>query len=682
MKYFIQKALTDWAYKVNDGCPDPQNRTHIQVLEAVLRQHGCSEEFISEYLPRVQKLHELDFKDKAAFNAYSAKHNIKPDTKVTIGGVETTAGEAEAEEDGTLSKEEAEGVSNYMDGKYGVDVQIAKTLEKGIIGEGDKEHLKNLQNDVNTFLKNPTQENAKKLVEKYDLATNASGEKLYIQSIPGNGKYAFGNPSGLTKKISAAIAKANPEFLKSGDEAKKIKNMVTAASKPDISGAPADDETITYIDSKGNEKTTTAKSAKKAKRGHPAREAWLKKTSIATADNDETVKTIFNREPFNYLSSSMHEVFGPKGEDGMLLDNKGGKNARTYLKQSLNNNTALKNTIGVLKELESQGKADPRVSKALEDHQATMNDIAENYDIPSPEAEKAVLDSYANMAIKMHEADSKMTDAIMKNVAEMGLYDSELAAGVEAYLPSAGTFPSGDKIRIDRDGNGVVEKVAAVSCKYGKASNGTYGFPGETQQYIKFHPDKSKRDLLNNRIGAPGYSLGCKDSVIDDKEQYDQLMEESGLGTAFKEGGAEKVRQKMKEVKDKIAKLIGPPPVKKDQLLAKADELKALNKEVAATLKENIDLEQLTEIVGRQNVKTFMKGGAQAIGIITFGASIATSNGLDTIEHHHQVIDKDGYHQETEKASPKLKHWNLTDRMTDGRGGGIIAGSLGSGEEE
>tara|TARA_A100001201_G_scaffold100187_2_gene86185 strand:- start:502 stop:2550 length:2049 start_codon:yes stop_codon:yes gene_type:complete len=53
MKYFIQKALTDWAYKVNDGCPDPQNRTHIQILEAVLRQYGCDDNFISEYIPRV-----------------------------------------------------------------------------------------------------------------------------------------------------------------------------------------------------------------------------------------------------------------------------------------------------------------------------------------------------------------------------------------------------------------------------------------------------------------------------------------------------------------------------------------------------------------------------------------------------------------------------------------------------
>ena len=53
MKYFIYRAITDWAYKVNDGCPDPQNRTHIQILENVLRQYGCTEDFLSEYMPRV-----------------------------------------------------------------------------------------------------------------------------------------------------------------------------------------------------------------------------------------------------------------------------------------------------------------------------------------------------------------------------------------------------------------------------------------------------------------------------------------------------------------------------------------------------------------------------------------------------------------------------------------------------
>ena len=50
MKYFIQKALTDWAYKVNDGCPDPKNRSHLQILEAVLRQYKYPQKFINSYI--------------------------------------------------------------------------------------------------------------------------------------------------------------------------------------------------------------------------------------------------------------------------------------------------------------------------------------------------------------------------------------------------------------------------------------------------------------------------------------------------------------------------------------------------------------------------------------------------------------------------------------------------------
>ena len=56
MNYFIQKAIIDWAYKVNDGCPDPQSRNHLQILEGVLRQYGCTEEFISEYIDSIQNV--------------------------------------------------------------------------------------------------------------------------------------------------------------------------------------------------------------------------------------------------------------------------------------------------------------------------------------------------------------------------------------------------------------------------------------------------------------------------------------------------------------------------------------------------------------------------------------------------------------------------------------------------
>ena len=48
----INTLVKDWAWRVNDGMPDPKNRNHIELLEAVLRNHKYSEEFINEYLRR------------------------------------------------------------------------------------------------------------------------------------------------------------------------------------------------------------------------------------------------------------------------------------------------------------------------------------------------------------------------------------------------------------------------------------------------------------------------------------------------------------------------------------------------------------------------------------------------------------------------------------------------------
>ena len=117
----------------------------------------------------------------------------------------------------------------------------------------------------------------------------------------------------------------------------------------------------------------------------------------------------------------------------------------------------------------------------------------------------------------MHKADPDVGGSMIKNMAEMSLYDTEIAGEKEAYLPSAGTFPSGDKLRVDRDGSGKVERVASVSVKYGKSGQ-FYGFPGQTDKYEKFHPeaDDPKSDFHErhaNRAGRAGHVTGVNDKL-------------------------------------------------------------------------------------------------------------------------------------------------------------------------
>jgi len=152
----------------------------------------------------------------------------------------------------------------------------------------------------------------------------------------------------------------------------------------------------------------------------------------------------------------------------------------------------------------------------------------------------------------MHNADPDMARGLMKNMAEMALYDSELAGGDEVYLPSDGSFPSADKMRVDRDGKGVVEKVAGVSVKFGK-NGAVYGFPGESSQYQKFHPDEDKRTHMRNRVGHKGHALGVRDDLIQNKSKFNKMLKESGLSETIK--NPEVVRTKLLEIQEKINKL-------------------------------------------------------------------------------------------------------------------------------
>lgn len=144
----INHLITDWAYRVNNGMPDPKNRNHLELLEAVLRDHKYSEEFIQAYIS------EIEFPSAQALAKYKAKHKMRKTTKVKIAGDETTVGDAEkAAKSGEEEKPKA-------DNKKTVEASAAanKDIADKIGSEKDpkkKESLKAeyLSNQLNNMLK-------------------------------------------------------------------------------------------------------------------------------------------------------------------------------------------------------------------------------------------------------------------------------------------------------------------------------------------------------------------------------------------------------------------------------------------------------------------------------------------------------------------------------------------------
>ena len=144
----INYLLNDWAWRVNDGMPDPKNRNHLDLLEAALRDHKYSEEFIEAYIS------EIEFPSPQALAKYKAKHKMRKTTKVKIAGDETTVGDAEkAAKSGEEDKPKA-------DNKKTVEASAAanKDLSDKIGSEKDpkkKESLKAeyLSNQLDNMLK-------------------------------------------------------------------------------------------------------------------------------------------------------------------------------------------------------------------------------------------------------------------------------------------------------------------------------------------------------------------------------------------------------------------------------------------------------------------------------------------------------------------------------------------------
>jgi len=113
MKNNFKKILNELSYRVSTGIPDLTNEQHLMKLWDILKEEKWP---IDARVELLKNLNELEFKDKAALQKYASKHKIKPDTKVTVGGEETTAGEQLPD--------------NFKDGEYIIEPEKAPEKNK------------------------------------------------------------------------------------------------------------------------------------------------------------------------------------------------------------------------------------------------------------------------------------------------------------------------------------------------------------------------------------------------------------------------------------------------------------------------------------------------------------------------------------------------------------------------
>ena len=112
MKFNLNKILSEWAYRVDDGQPDVSNVDHVNHLREVLYNFGLPHKFIVEYVSTLNEdwWSKLSQEQQAKYlidnpGSEKAKTAKAKTAKVDVAGKETTAGEVDDTDDINTSPE-------------------------------------------------------------------------------------------------------------------------------------------------------------------------------------------------------------------------------------------------------------------------------------------------------------------------------------------------------------------------------------------------------------------------------------------------------------------------------------------------------------------------------------------------------------------------------------------------
>ena len=238
MKNNWKKILNELSYRVSTGIPDLSNEQHLIKLWDILKEHKWSVDARVELL---KNLNELEFKDKAALQKYASKHKIKPDTKVTVGDKETTAGDElpdlEKKKDDEQGEEKPESTFTTKELKK-VDTLKQETFTEEITHSDEDFNKKNKVNETPVKIKFDD-EVFKKFPKKYvkilERVLNTGIRKYNPDAISKKGKGDY-EPYGaaLEKKKKLDISNTPLDFTYFGIPKQEAGAGATAAQMGEI----------------------------------------------------------------------------------------------------------------------------------------------------------------------------------------------------------------------------------------------------------------------------------------------------------------------------------------------------------------------------------------------------------------------------------------------------------------
>jgi len=567
--------------------------------------------------------------------------------------------------------------------------ELNKVIKYYDILKDSKKHAQLVEMIVETFTRlyeisenKNVEKNVKEIEDSgiiLTVAAKGSRNKLYISGLyeksnisfypkaPGEFRKLYsGDGTALGKKTIAALDNIKYDFNNGDDQQSAVAFELDKFSKPKIS-----DETI-------------------------------------VGTTHDGVKKFFEHEMFKNVADAHKKLYIPH-KDGKPLFPPSKKNAVDYLELTVNSDT-LNNLIKYL----NTAKGIPNDFKSLlKKHHELMKSIITNarkkdnpIPITSPSVKKQVSESWSDLSLQLFLIEEKLCNAMLKNLAEILIYEVEICNGENVILPASGSFPTADKIVLgkDYDKNGPKsEALSGVSVKYGKSGT-TYGIPGQLNKTCDYHSDPKFRKLFDNKLDANNL-FGFNNAVFEDRNEFNYYYNKANdvIKDFFKNDidyiyktyseyykkNKDKIlglvaRQKYNDIREEYRAAI-KPIVKKYKVekilgLKKQKNKEVFLKEYYSMVEKDSNIDNLIGYIGLSNFKVLFSDLAAFMSVIFMSSVMTSANGFEKeIMHAHVHIDKNNKKVdiETETGKPDLVYWNIMFRLFESRGGGMRVGFNG-----